>query len=84
MVEVGVPLNTGTSCKSIGLSLGDFLATATGLSIAKVMPGMLSLVFRICVLGAVSITTDIVGFIFVVTDRDDPTLCPWGTNSDVG
>ena len=50
--ELGLFVEMGASGTSWVFGLGDFLVAAFGLLICAVMPGVLFLVFRACILGA--------------------------------
>ena len=82
--QLGTVVKVGASCTNVGLRQGDFLAHAVGLSIARVIPGVLCHVFLWCIQGVAWITTGAVGFLAVVTGGAGPTLCPWATSSGVG
>ena len=82
--ELGVVVTMGSSGISWGFSLGDFLAAASGLLIRAVMPGVLCLVLRACVLGAACVLAGAVGLLVVVTGGAGPTLCSKLPPSEVG
>ena len=65
--ELGTSVCLGVSCTTAGLRRGAFLALVVGRSIANVIPGVLCLVVRWCVRGAVWTIVGVVGCVVVVT-----------------
>ena len=81
--EFGTALNVGALSMPPALSRGDFRLVTDGRSIGVVIPGVLCLVFRWWVRGAICTTAGAVGFVVVVTGGLGPTLCPPGSPSEV-
>ena len=72
--ELGMSKRVGASCTTAGLRRGDFLALVDGRSIADVIPGMLCLVVRWCVRGAIWTIVGALGFVVVVTSGAGPNI----------
>ena len=82
--ELGTSVCVGMSCTTIGLGRRDFLAFVASRSIANVIPGVLCLMVRWCVHGAIWTITSSVVLVAVATGGAGTTLCPGGTPSEVG
>ena len=72
------------SCTTAGLRRSNFLTFAAGCYITNVIPCVVCMVVRWCVLSAVWTIVGAVGFVVVVTDGAGPTLSHCGTPSEVG